>query len=63
MELDEIARLYKSLNLDKTYGSMVQMNHMIYEKGKEHMDLCHVGKVMTRRLVNREALDRIMNFA
>lgn len=63
MNMDEISMLCNKLNLDDGDGPVTRMNKSIYEKRKTRMDLCLVGRVMTNKLANRDALERVMKVA
>ena len=63
MDFDEITNICNWLNLDENDGPIMRMKQNVYEKFKERIDLCLVGKVMASKMINRDASERVMNLA
>ena len=61
MCINEISCLYEKMNLDEKDDPMIRMKRETYSKGQERMNLCHIGKVIGNKLVNKQGLMYTMN--
>ncbi|TXG72599.1 hypothetical protein EZV62_001178 [Acer yangbiense] len=55
MSAVEIEKLYKSMSLADEDGAVLEMTEEVVVDGKEDIDQCLVGKVLTGKKINREA--------
>ncbi|PON31784.1 hypothetical protein PanWU01x14_366940, partial [Parasponia andersonii] len=61
MDPEEV-KLCERLNLDDYKGLEMRMSPMMYQDGKEKVDLCLVGPVFGNKLVNREGLSEVAEY-
>ncbi|KAL5789588.1 hypothetical protein ACOSQ2_004476 [Xanthoceras sorbifolium] len=60
MDTQEIARLCKSLSLSEKEGPVVNLDANLKKIGLEKMALSLVGKVISNKVINREAFQSII---
>ncbi|KAL5785650.1 hypothetical protein ACOSQ2_008042 [Xanthoceras sorbifolium] len=60
MDAEEIAKLCESMSLSDEDRAMVQISGEFHAEGAKSMSHCLIGRVLARRLVNREAFNAVL---